>query len=207
MSAAAAPARVAFVGSRSCPPVWPAVGRAVAAALARGSLVGVGCCSGADVLVLRAALAAAPARLCVFAAFGPGGAGAGPVSAVGAVAVAARLGASVAWCAGGPLSRPLRARLRARSAALVRWAAAGGPGSCLVAFVSSPSSRGSFRACRLAALAGLPVFLFPFGWSPRRSAVRSLGPSCPGCWVPVRSSSVVWLGALRWAPGPAGPPA
>jgi len=202
---AVAPARVAFVGSRSCPPSWPAVDAVVASVLSAGRLVGVGCCVGADVLALRAALAAAPSpsSVAVFAAFGPGGEGAGEWSAVDAVAVARRLGASLVWWAGGPASLSFRARCAARSAALVRWAAEGGPGSGLVAFVSSPSSRGSFRACRLAVAAGLPVVLFPFGWARRRPLFRvpALGPRFPGVWVPCRSRSPVWSSALVWRPG------
>ncbi len=86
---------VAVVGSRSV----PAAGAAVVARVARclvgsGCSLSVGCCVGAD----AAALSAAPVpALRVFAAFGPGWAGACRWSAVSLVGAFAALGWSVSW--------------------------------------------------------------------------------------------------------------
>jgi len=188
-------ALVGFVGSRSLPAsAAPLVGRAVRAVLASGvRLVAVGCASGADRLALAAALSAAPGRVRVFAAFGPSGAGSVPVSSVAGVSAAARAGARVSWWAGGPASLPARARLARRASALVSAVAASGPGAGLVCFLSCPASRGSVRACRLAARAGLPVVVFPVGLSP--ASLPSLG---AGGWV--SAGSGVWSAAWRWAP-------
>jgi len=85
--------------------------------------------------------------------------------------------------------------LRRRSLAFVRFVASSGPGAGLVAFVSSPSSRGSFLSVRAAVAAGLLVVVFPVGFSP------SLLPSLPGGgrWVPAASSGV-WASGWRWVP-------
>jgi hypothetical protein len=90
-------------------------------------------------------------------------------------------------------SAPWRARLAARTRAVVAAAAAGGPGSALVVFLASPSSRGSLLACRLAVSFGLPVIVFPCGFP--ASALPSLG---AGSWSPAGSG--VWSGACRWLP-------
>ncbi len=84
----------------------------------------------------------------VLSAFGPGGQGAGPASAVGPVLAFARAGGSVSWWCGGGASVPLGARLHKRTRAVVGAADAG-----LVAFFSSPSSRGTLLACRTAVAA------------------------------------------------------
>jgi len=156
--------RVAVVGSRSLPrPLARLVPSLVAAVVSSGAVVVSSCCVGADRLVVLAALrllpaASLPRRLVVFAAFGPGGAGSSSaVSAVAAALRAARAGASVRWGC-GPVPRvPFRVRLFRRALALVGFVAAGAFGSCLVAFLASPSSRGSLRSCGLAARARVPV--------------------------------------------------
>jgi hypothetical protein len=90
-------------------------------------------------------------------------------------------------------------RLRGRSLALVRFVAGSGSGAGLVAFVSSPGSRGSFLSVRAAAGAGLPVVVFPVGFPASRLPVLPGG----GRWVPAASSGV-WAGGFRWVPaGPA----
>lgn len=156
--------RVAVVGSRSLPPsLVGLVAPFVAAVVASGAAVVSSCCVGADRLVVLAALrllpaASLPRRLVVFAAFGPGGAGSSSaVSAVAAVLRAARRGACVRWACGPAPRVPFRVRLFRRALALVGFVAAGAPGSCLVAVLASPSSRGSLRSCALAARAGVPV--------------------------------------------------
>jgi len=86
-------------------------------------------------------------------------------------------------------------RLRARSLALVRFVAGSGSGAGLVAFVSSPGSRGSFLSVRAAVRAGLPVVVFPVGFAASRLPVLPGG----GRWVPAASSGV-WAGGFRWVP-------
>ena len=178
--------RVGLVGSRSLPSSLSLlVAPFVASVVASGAVVASSCCVGADRLVVLAALRLLPPasllrRLVVFAAFGPGGAGSSSsVSAVAAVCRAARAGASVLWCCGSSPRSPFRARVFSRALRLVSFVGAGAPGSCLVAFLASPSSRGSLRSCLLAARAGVPVLAvcaFPGPPPPLRSA---------GLWVPV----------------------
>lgn len=203
---------VGFCGSRSLPVGAAAlVSRVVRSVLRAGRPVAVGCAAGADRAVLSSALSALPSPasspwLRVFAAFGPGGAGsAGLASAVGAVASAASASRSpghglaspvqVSWWAGGGAGVPLRARLVSRSLALVSAVSASGPGSGLVAFVSSPAvaGSGSWSAVLAAVGAGVPVVVFPCGFSP--SSLPSLG---PGSWSPAGSG--VWSGGWRWVP-------
>lgn len=143
--AAAAPALVGFSGSRRlAPPFRPLVAGVVASVVASGRSVAVGCAAGADAFVR----AAAPGAL-VFsvASFGSG-----------------------------------RGAFAARSVALVRAVAAGGPGSGLVVFPGascplglSPSASasacfcglgsGSWASAAFAAGLGLPVVVFPCGFS------------------------------------------
>lgn len=183
---------VAVCGSRSLPvSAGPLVGRVVHALLAGGSLLSVGCSTGADGFALSPVLAAGfPSRVSVFAAFGPGGAGAaGSVSAVSVVSAAATAGAPVSWWAGGPASVPVQARLSARTRAVVGAASSG-----LVAFFGSPVSRGSVLACRVAVARGLPVLAFPVGFPGQ--LLPSLG---AGTWGSSGRGGV-WSGAWRWAP-------
>ena len=167
LSAAAALAVVGFSGGRRLSPAFrPLVAGVVSAVLASGRSVAVGCAGGADSFVR----AAAPgARV-----FAVPGAGLRPA----------------AWFA-------------ARSVALVRAAAAGGSGSGFVAFPSvpcpaglSPSASpaacfcglgsGSWASAAFAAGLGLPLVVFPCGFS-------ALPPW--GVWVPAGSG--VWAAGFR----------
>jgi predicted GIY-YIG superfamily endonuclease len=187
---------VAVAGSRSLPLEASAVVAAVARELVAGgcSLV-VGCCVGADAAVLAAlagaggAAAGAPFR--VLCAWGPGGAGAGPTSAMGTVLAAAGAGVPVVWWSGDGPDVPLRARLAARTRAVVAEASAG----CVV-FFDSPASRGSLLAAQVAVERSLPVVAFPVGFAPAQ--LPELG---AGVWVPVGLGGV-WIGAWRWSPAP-----
>lgn len=213
---------VMVCGSRSLPAVTvPQVGQVVAELLAAGSRLAVGCAAGADAAALAAAVAAgAGSRLSVWCAFGPvspswqaarySAPGAWSGSAVAEVAAALLAGASVHWWAGGGAVVPLRERLAVRSLACVRAAAAGGPGSGLVAFVGARPPRafgsgawpscgsGSWSSAAAAARLGLPVFLVPVG---ELAGVRLYAlPALPGrgSWSPV--SSGVLSGGFRWVP-------
>ena len=165
--AAAAPVVVGFSGGRHLSPAFrPLVAGVVSAVLASGRSVAVGCASGADAFVR----AAAPgARV-----FAVPGSGLRPA----------------AWFA-------------ARSVALVRAAAAGGSGSGFVAFPSAPCpaglspsaspaacfcglGSGSWASAAFAAGLGLPVVVFPCGFS-------ALPPW--GAWVPAGSG--VWASGFR----------
>lgn len=187
------PGVVAVAGSRSLPPKASALVVAVCRSLvASGRSLVVGCCVGADAAVLGCS--AAPfgrgvpvARISCLCAFGPGGSGAGPASAVSAVEAFAAAGGSVAWWAGGAASVPLPARLAARTRAVVARASAG----CVV-FFGSPSSRGSLLAASSAVSRDLPVFAFPVGFP--GSALSSLD---AGLWVPVGGRGV-WASAWVW---------
>lgn len=170
------PGIVAVAGSRALPASGSAlVVRVVSDLAAGGASFVVGCCSGADAALLSAVPGSVPPSLVrCLAAFGPGGVGAGPFSAVGQVARFAQSGGSVQWWAGGPASVPLRVRLADRTRAVVGSASAG-----LVAFFGSPCSKGSLLACRCALSRGLPVLAFPVGFP--ASKLPCLG---AGFWVP-----------------------
>lgn len=201
----ALPVRIAFAGSRAC---GPGAAPAVAALLARvpaGASLGVGCAVGVDQLVLSRCLASSRSAV-VFAAGSATGAGFWPGSAPRSLL--SSVGRPVRWLAGGPLSLPLPARLARRTQSLVRWAAAGAPGSALVAVVAQPlppggRGSGTWLAVSAAAAAGLPVVvcLVP--------PVRSSLPPLPGggSWVP---AGAPWAGCLpgsvlfSWAPAGAG---
>ena len=176
---------MALAGSRQLPAGRAALVARVAGALVRsGSSLVVGCATGADEAVLSSV---PPALVRCLAAFGPGGAGACPVSAVAQVAAHAASGGQVQWWAGGPASVPLPARLARRTRAVVGAASSG-----LVVFASSPSSRGSMLAARLAVARGLPVVVFPLGFT--GSQLPALG---AGQWVPCRQGGV-WAAAWQW---------
>ncbi|MGH8609705.1 MAG: hypothetical protein ACREX9_20550, partial [Gammaproteobacteria bacterium] len=178
---------VAVAGSSRLPPGGAQLVVRVARALeASGLSLVVGCCAGAD----QAALSAVSA-VRVLCAFGPGGAGAGPTSAVAAVLAAEASGVPVAWWAGGPPSVPLKARLARRTAAVVAEASAG-----CVLFPSSPvvAGSGSWLAASLALARGLPLVAFPVGFP--ASELPLLG---AGEWGPAGSG--VWSLAWRWVPG------
>jgi len=154
---AAAPV-VGFSGGRRLPVAFrPLVAGVVASVLAGGRSVAVGCAPGADLFVRSAA----PGAL-VFSAssFGSG-----------------------------------RAAFAARSVALVRAVAAGGPGSGFVVFPAAPCpsglspsaspaacfcglGSGSWASAALAAGLGVPLVVFPCGFS---------GLPAWGRWVPAGS--------------------
>ncbi len=164
---AAAPAVVGFSGGRRLSRSFrPLVSSVVAAVLASGRSVAVGCAAGADLFVR----AAAPGAV-VFAVPGSG-----------------RRPASL---------------FAARSVALVRSVAAGGPGSALVVFPASPCpaglspsaaplacfcglGSGSWASAAFAVGLGLPVVVFPCGFS-------ALPPW--GVWAPAGSG--VWAAGFR----------
>lgn len=148
----------AIVGSRSLSlPLRPLCEKI----LERNAEIVVGCATGVDASVLRAALAGGfVGRVRCFAAFDADGAGAaGGVSAVSVVSAFAAAGGRVSWLAGGGLSVPVRARLAVRAAAVVSAASAG-----CVGFLGSPTSVGSSRALSLAAGRGLEVQAYPCGF-------------------------------------------
>lgn len=123
-----------------------------------GHPLAVGCATGADAVVMG--MGAGNGPLAVFAACGADGSGAWRCTAIGRVHGAARLGASVHWLAGGPLSLALPARLAARTRAV----AAAASGGALVA-VSSPESAGSLLLGRSVAARRLPVVALACGFS------------------------------------------
>lgn len=114
-----------------------------------GQAVHVGCCVGADQLVIKAGLAN-PSFLVVFAAFGPSGAGGWSGSAFGASRAAEQAGAEVRFFAGGHLEIPLEARLIRRSQAALS--------GCSAAVFFHPGS-GSMAVARCAVLACIPLFV------------------------------------------------
>jgi len=222
-SAPVAPGRVGFVGSRSLPSRAAPGGLVVSvvgSVLAAGRDVGVGCASGADSAAISAVLArgsaVAAARLSVFCAFGPAPrfVGSWRFSGLPAVRAAVRAGAFVVPWAGAASadaawggSHRLVARLARRSRALVAWAAAGGSGSGVVAFVAAPPPRpvrvgrswsacgsGSWSSVALAAGFGLPVVVFPVGCS------GGVLPAWPGGSWRRAAASGVWARGWRWVP-------
>jgi hypothetical protein len=181
---------IAFVGSRSFSNA-ALVSQVVAAVLPSGASLRVGCCVGADALVLSAVVAAgAASRLSVFSVFAPGGVGALPSSAVSAVHHAFLAGARVSWRVGsrGGLPLPVRARLAVRS----RWVVGGA--SVVVCFWSgSPRFRsGSLVAAAFGVAQGAQ--LVAFGGRPPAL------PSLAGVWVAGVFSG---LSCWRWSPGQA----
>jgi hypothetical protein len=164
---AAAPAVVGFSGGRRLSRSFrPLVSSVVAAVLASGRSVAVGCAAGADLFVRVAA----------------------PGAVVFAVPGSGRRPASL---------------FAARSVALVRSVAAGGPGSALVVFPASPCpaglspsaaplacfcglGSGSWASAAFAVGLGLPVVVFPCGFS-------ALPPW--GVWAPAGSG--VWAAGFR----------
>lgn len=184
-------ASVVVGGSRSLSS--PLVARVCAALVRSGRSLVVGCATGVDASVLSWAVSSGSvASVSCFAAFAASGAGACGVSAVSAVSAFAAAGGSVAWLSGGALSAPLPARLSARARAAVGFASGGA-----VFFVSSPSSVGSLAAACAAAARGLPVVVFPVGFS--GASLPLLAPG--GVWSPSGRSGV-WASAWCWSPAP-----
>jgi hypothetical protein len=177
---------VALAGSRALPLGGASVvGYVVQSLRSSGCSLVVGCCTGADEVVLRTV---PPASIQVMCAFGPGGRGSCQRSAVSAIDNHFQSYGSVTWWAGGGPLVPLRVRLARRTKAVVSAATAG-----LVVFPTSPSARGSWLAARLAVGRGLPVVVFPLFFSP--SLLPPLG---NGKWV--RAGSGMWSLGWRWMP-------
>ncbi|MGH8567008.1 MAG: hypothetical protein ACREXU_03085, partial [Gammaproteobacteria bacterium] len=128
----------------------------------------------------------------VLCAWGPGGAGAGPASAVRAVIAAEASGVPVRWWSGGGPSVPLVARLARRTRAVIAEASA-----ALVVFTASPvvAGSGSWLAAAAAVERGLSVVVFPVGFP-----AAQLPPIGIGRWVPAGGAGV-WDSAWRWVPG------
>ncbi|MCA1602814.1 MAG: hypothetical protein LC776_14670 [Acidobacteria bacterium] len=186
---------VAVAGSRRLSPEASALVAQVARELvaSRCSLV-VGCCVGADAVALVSVPGAPGRAVRVLCAWGPGGAGAGPASAVGPVLAAARAGVQVAWWAGGGPSVPLVARLARRTRAVIAEASA-----ALVVFPASSvvAGSGSWLAAAAAVERGLQVVVFPF---PVRFSAAELPALGVGRWVATAGAGV-WDSAWQWVPG------
>ena len=180
------------------------VSSVVAAWVASGGSVSVGCAVGADAAVVSSFLSSPLGLLSlrVFCVGGPGPSGSlSGFWSGSAVSVLSSLWclfpSALRWWAGGPVSVPLRGRLLRRSAAALVGA------SCACFFLSSPSSPGSLRVAALAASRGLPVFVFACGFSgcpaPLAGCCGSLANQ--GRWV---SSSFCGFPCLAWSSSPAG---
>jgi len=188
-----------FGGSRSLPDRFaPFVARVVAAWVASGGFVSVGCAVGADAAVVSAFLSSplSPVALRVFCVGGPGPSGSlSGFWSGSALSVLSSLWSffpsALRFWAGGPVSVPLRARLVRRSAAALVGA------SSAVFFLASPSSPGSLRVAALAASRGVPVFVFPCGFSGAPAPLAG----CVGRWV---SASFCGFPCLAWSSSPAG---
>ncbi len=203
-------ASVGFCGSRKLPvSAQPLVSAIVQSVVATSrTRLSAGCSVGADAQVILSVPKHELSRLTIFSAFGYGGVGSCYLSSVRSVLTALREGASVRWWSGGIPTVGLRQRLALRSVAMVKHLAHNQP-SALVCFLSSPCSRGSLLACRLAARLGVSVFVFCVGFSP----VFYLAGSCTrlpagqwglpqlrrgGHWVPV---SVAGYSTFYWCAG------
>ena len=167
-------------GSRSLSQAGQAVAQYVTREmLASGSRLAVGCCLGADAAVIRAAILDGHARrLAIFSVFGPLATSRGAVaaagvcasSAVGTVAAAVDLGATIVpWAGGGP-DLHLKARLRARTSRVAAAATAGG-----VIFADGTFGPGSLLLASHLAAKGCPVFAVTLA-----PLVPAPG---PGAWV------------------------
>lgn len=200
--------RLPFVlvgGSRLLPASFAPLVADVCACLAARQRFGVvGCCAGADLFALRAfSRLAWPAF-----AFAIGGAdGSGFWSGSAPVAQVAGLAAGVEWWAGGSPLLPLRARLQARTRLAVRCvarAARSAPGCGVVLFPFRRLSGGSLLQARLAARWGLPLTVFPCGFSSLPALQGgSWSPAAPERSATPRSSlGGVWARALRFVPAP-----
>ena len=181
---------VAVVGSRSLPSGGVALVSRVACALSRtGHTLAVGCAFGADAAVLNCVIQdqIPVSSVQCFSAFGQDRSGSCAVSAVAMVSSFAALGGSVSWWAGGGALVPVRGRLVVRARAVVSSASVS-----VVAFFSSVSSVGTFKACQYGASRGLSVVAFPLGFS--GSSLPLLG---SGSWIPVGGSGV-FSSAFKW---------
>ena len=172
---------VYFGGSRSLSPS-PLLAQVVAAVLASGEPVHVGCATGADQQVIQCAHRSASfSQVRVFAAFGASGAGSWSGSAVAVVQAWAQAGGSVSWLAGGSLAVPMGARLMARSVAGLAGASA--------AVFFAPGV-GSLKVAGVAVERGIPVFAFC-------KQAPATGPrGAAGCWSP---SSFLSFSCWQWS--------
>jgi hypothetical protein len=166
-----------FGGSRSLS-ISPLVAQVVAAVLASGQSVNVGCAIGADQQVIQVLCQSSSfSQGRVFAAFASSGAGSWRGSAVAAVQAFERGGGSVSWLAGGSLSVPLVARLMARSVAGLAGASAA---------VFFEPGVGSLKVAGAAVAKGIPVFAFSsvLPGRPRGAAGQWVASSFMGfsCW-------------------------
>ncbi len=123
-----------------------------------GHPLAVGCSTGADATAIT--MAAGNGPLSVFAVCDPFGGGGWRCTALAPVQRASRLGASVHWLAGGPLSLAIPARLAARTYAVAAAASAGA-----LVVVSTPDSPGSFLLARLVNIRRRPVVALACGFS------------------------------------------
>jgi len=161
-------------------PAWVACRQFVRALLVSGGSIHVGCATGADQSVFSSL--SGSARVSVFAAFAPSGAGSFSGSAASAVRAFAAAGGSVSWLAGGSLAVPLVARLMARSIAALR--------GCSAAVFFSPGV-GSLKVARAALRSGIPVLVSCVGLSQAITPVLAVTPVL-----------VSWLGQLFWLYAP-----
>ena len=169
---------VAIAGPRRLPAWARAEVQSVVAGLVRaGFAVSVGCSQGADAAAIRAA---GPAGCRVFAAWGPRGAGAVPVSAVREVLAHGSAAGAVTWWAGGGPSVPARARLARRTHAVIATA-----NRAAVVWLA-PGSSGSLLAARAAARAGLPVIAFPLYGELPSLGMGQWASGLPGRWARAR---------------------
>lgn len=153
-----------FGGSRSLSAPSPIIAQAVLSVIMSGSKIHVGCCVGADALVIASALLMRPPSLVVFAISSQSGQGGCSLSS-GLPSVVPSQGGRVAWLAGGALSVPLAGRLIQRSRAALAGC------SAAVFFEPGPGS----LAVAAHAVSQMPVFAF--GDKPASI------PGCAGQWV------------------------
>lgn len=216
---------VMLAGSRDLAPGAANIAAVVSDLVADGAHLVTGCATGADSLVIRAALALGAQgaeALTVLAAHGPispsllgsrhSAPGAWSGSAVADVAAAQRAGAAVSWWSGGGPDVALRARLARRSLAAVRLVAASSRSSGLVAWPSRlpsyPFRAGAWPSCgsgtwasvAAAARLGVPVVVFPAGELVTVPLSSWPAPAAGGYWWPLNSG--VLAGAALWSPPP-----
>lgn len=226
---------VGFTGPRDLAGRWQALVRAVVGDLrARGFSLVVGDAAGADAFVREAAPQAQVFAPPASVSFCPVSCALSPIPGQGFVCTPPLVPAPITTypaprVAPAPVPGPVRvvtqggrtpAALVARSVAMVQAVAAGGAGSCLVGFVSSPcpqakrrgggqplspshsSSRcfagygsGTWASLAFAAGLGLPVIVFCCGITPSEALPRWW----PGQWVPAGASGP-WVQGWRFIP-------
>lgn len=178
---------IAIGGSRNLSADWlPTVRRVVAASVATGHHISVGCCVGADEYVLEASLdIPVVSGVTCFTIADCAGDHACGLTALESVTRFARAGGSVVYSAGGGPDINLKARLVRRTGSVFRLA-----DTAAVLFFGDSGSVGTVNAGRIAVSKGLPVV----GFGAKR--LPSLG---SGLWVPCGKSGV-WASALSWVP-------